>query len=159
MIQVMSATESLTAPRLRRVPSRLLAQAAGQADRLISAGLAQADAHKWHYAALATLHDVGSASQADLSRRTGIYRSDMVALLNELEERAYVRRSPDPQDKRRNIISITKRGEQQLSKLDKLVNALQDELLAGLSARDREHLVDLLARLVASFSAAGAGGQ
>ena len=78
----------------------------------------------------------------------------MVALLNELEARAYVRRSPDPEDKRRNIISITKRGEQQPSKLDKLVNALQDELLAGLSARDREHLVDLLARLVASLGTA-----
>ena len=153
MIHVMSGEESLAPQRLRRVPSRLLAQAAGHADRLISSGLAEADAHKWHYAALATLHDTGPASQAELSRRTGIYRSDMVALLNELEERAYVRRRPDPQDKRRNIISITKRGEQQLSKLDKLVNALQDQLLAGLSTRDREHLVDLLARLVASLSA------
>jgi MarR family transcriptional regulator, lower aerobic nicotinate degradation pathway regulator len=138
-----------TPSRLRRIPSRLLATAAAYADRLVSAGLAEADAHKWHYAVLAALHDSGPASQAALSGRTGIYRSDMVAVLNELERRGFVQRVPDPEDRRRNIISISRTGTERLRHLDKLIGSLQDELLAPLSAADRERLVDLLSRLVA----------
>lgn len=161
MIEVMSSTDmphpadTLATPsRLRRIPSRLLAMAAAHADRLVTAGLASVDAHKWHYAVLAALHDHGPASQAELSRRTGIYRSDMVAVLNELEERGLLRRAPDPADRRRNVISMTPQGDRQLTRLDTLVASLQDDLLAPLSTADREQLVDLLSRLIAHHTTA-----
>jgi DNA-binding MarR family transcriptional regulator len=165
MIQVMSEGaadmtqhgdgSAATPARLRRIPSRLLAMAAGYADRLVGSGLAGADAHKWHYAVLAALHDGGPASQAALSRRTGIYRSDMVAVLNELEDRGFVRRVPDPEDRRRNVISLTRAGDKQLGRLDKLIASLQEDLLAPLSAADREQLVELLSRLVDHHAQAG----
>src|SRR6266511_3911047 len=66
-----------TPARLRRLPSRLLTQTAMHADRLVNEGLARADDRKWHYAVLAALQEFGPASQAALSRRTGIYRSDL----------------------------------------------------------------------------------
>ncbi len=137
-----------TPDRLRRVPSRLLARANGHADRLVGVGLSGVGAHRWHFAVLATLADGGPASQAELSRRTGIYRSDMVAVLNELEQQGYVRRAPDPDDRRRNVISTTGAGQRRLTELGALVAALQDELLAPLSKAEREQFVDLLVRLV-----------
>src|SRR6266540_6687737 len=76
-----------TPARLRRLPSRLLTQTAMHADRLVNEGLARADDRKWHYAVLAALQEFGPASQAALSRRTGIYRSDLVAVINELAGR------------------------------------------------------------------------
>src|SRR5262245_51602889 len=82
--------------RLRNLPSRLLAQVAGHADRLVTDRLAEANARKWHYAVLVALHDLGPASQSDLSRRAGLYRSDLVEVLNELAEQGYIRRAPDP---------------------------------------------------------------
>jgi len=160
MIDAMSATDvphadtPTTPSRLRRIPSRLLAMAAAHADRLVTAGLADVDAHKWHYAVLAALHDDGPASQAELSRRTGIYRSDMVAVLNELEERGLLRRAPDPTDRRRNVISITRHGNKKLARLDTLVTSLQESLLAPLSNADRKQLVDLLSQLIAYHTAA-----
>lgn len=144
-----------TPARLRRRPSRLLITAAGQADRLVTAGLLKADARKWHYAVLAALHDAGPASQSALSDRTGIYRSDLVAVLNELADRKMVQREPDPIDRRRNIITLTERGRSQLDRLDVLVAALQDELLAPLSAPEREQLIDLLTQLVEHHSHVG----
>ena len=42
-----------TPDRLRRQASRLLSQLSVRSDRLITEGLAQADARKWHYAVLA----------------------------------------------------------------------------------------------------------
>ncbi|WKX68682.1 MarR family winged helix-turn-helix transcriptional regulator [Streptomyces sp. XD-27] len=137
-----------TPDRLRRRASRLLSQLSARSDRLINDGLAQVDARKWHYAVLASLQDFGPGSQAVLSGRTGIYRSDMVGVLNELAERDLVERAPDPDDRRRNIITISARGRRHLRRLDKVLDDLHDELLAPLSPAERDQLVQLLTRLL-----------
>ncbi|WP_405442684.1 MarR family winged helix-turn-helix transcriptional regulator [Streptomyces niveus] len=134
--------------RLRQRASRLLSQVATRSDRLINEGLAQADARKWHYAVLASLQDFGPASQAALSKRTGIYRSDMVGVLNELAMRQLVERAPDPDDQRRNVITVSTAGRRQLRRLDRVLDVLHDELLAPLDAAEREQLVSLLTRLL-----------
>jgi DNA-binding MarR family transcriptional regulator len=153
----------LTTPaRLRSLPSRLLTQTAMHADRLVSEGLAGADARRSHYAVLVTLQDFGPASQATLSRRTGIYRSDLVAVINELADRDLVQRAPDPADRRRNVITVTPQGRRHLRRLDKLVATLQDELLAPLTQPERAQLTRLLTRLLdyhAQASAHPAGGH
>ncbi|MGP3989874.1 MarR family winged helix-turn-helix transcriptional regulator [Streptomyces sp. 3N207] len=137
-----------TPARLRRRASRLLSQLTMRSDRLINEGLAQIDARKWHYAVLASLQEYGPGSQAELSRRSGIYRSDMVAVLNELAERDLVERAPDPGDRRRNIITISAQGRRHLRRLDKVLDDLHDELLAPLSPTERDQLVQLLTRLL-----------
>jgi DNA-binding MarR family transcriptional regulator len=137
-----------TPARLRGLPSRLLGLAAGHADRLVSAGLAEAGARKWHYAVLAALHDSGPASQATLSGRTGIYRSDLVAVINELADGGLVERAPDPADRRRNVVTLTAAGRRRLDGLQALVTSLNDDLLAPLTGPEREALVRLLSRLV-----------
>ena len=137
-----------TPARLRSLPSRLLTQTAMHADRLVGSGLAGANARKWHYAVLASLQEFGPASQAALSRRTDIYRSDLVAVINELAARGFVGRSPDPTDRRRNVITMTPQGRRHLRRLDKLVATIQDELLAPLTQPERDQLVRLLTRLL-----------
>ena len=158
MISVMtSRTEAVDMPdnggvktpeRLRRRASRLLSHLTAQSDRLMTEGLAEADARRWHYAALASLQEYGPASQAALSRRTGIYRSDMVGVLNELAERGLVERAPDPDDRRRNVITITAQGRRQLRHLDKVLDDLHEELLAPLLPAERDQFVHLLTRLL-----------
>ncbi|MEU5275237.1 MarR family transcriptional regulator [Streptomyces asoensis] len=143
----MSPTPGPTPDRLRAVPSRLLAGASIVADRLVGERLAAEDAHKWHFAVLVTLAETGAASQAELSRRTGIYRSDMVAVLNELAAGAYVRREPDPADRRRNVISLTPAGRRRLERLDTLIADAQRELLAPLAPEQQRELIALLTLL------------
>jgi MarR family transcriptional regulator, lower aerobic nicotinate degradation pathway regulator len=137
-----------TPARLRRLPSRLLTMTAVHADRLANQGLATADARKWHYAVLASLQEFGPASQATLSRRTGIYRSDLVAVINELADRGLIERASDPADRRRNLITMTPHGRRHLRQLDRLVATIQDELLAPLTQSERDQLVELLTRLL-----------
>lgn len=139
---------TMTPERLRGRASRLLAGVAARADRLMTEGLAQVDARKWHYAVLASLEEFGPGSQATLSRRTGIYRSDMVGVLNELAERGLVERMPDPDDRRRNVITITDQGRRSLGRLDKVLDDLHEELLAPLTAAERDQFVHLLGRLL-----------
>jgi DNA-binding MarR family transcriptional regulator len=138
----------LTPSRLRDLPSRLVGHTAVYADRLVSEAFAGADARRWHYAVLASLQEYGPASQSVLSRRAGLYHSDLVGVINELADRGYVERAPDTADRRRNVITITQQGRRQLRRLDKIVASVQDELLAPLTEPERNQLTSLLTRLL-----------
>jgi DNA-binding MarR family transcriptional regulator len=137
-----------TPARLRALPSRLLAQVATRADRLVGDGLGDEGARKYHYALLAALEEFGPASQSTLSRRTGIYRSDLVATINELDAKELVERAPDPEDGRRNVITLTRKGREHLERLDDVVGEIQNDLLKPLSKAERAEFVRLLQRLV-----------
>jgi DNA-binding MarR family transcriptional regulator len=143
-----STTETAAAARLRNLPTRLLSLAAMHSDRRVNETLGRMDARKWHYAVLATLDEFGPASQAELSDRTRIYRSDLVAVINELTDRGFVERSADPADRRRNVVTLTRQGRRQLLKLDKLLADLGDEVLAPLTPAEREQFTRMLAVLV-----------
>jgi DNA-binding MarR family transcriptional regulator len=134
--------------RMWEVPSWLLTQTATHAGRLVSEGFAAVDARGYHFRVLATLDEHGPASQAALGRRSGIHLSDLVATINELAERGFVERAPDPEDRRRNVITITAAGRRQLRRLERQLVQIQEELLAPLSPEEREELARLLARLL-----------
>ncbi|MFL6059891.1 MAG: MarR family winged helix-turn-helix transcriptional regulator [Marmoricola sp.] len=102
----------------------------------------------YHYRLLSALEQWGPASQADLGRDTGIDRSDVTAVLTDLESRELVVRAVDPAHKRRKIVTITLAGLEALRDLDRTVDTVQDAVLAPLTASQRKELLDLLARLV-----------
>jgi DNA-binding MarR family transcriptional regulator len=135
--------------RLQAKPSWLLTQLAVHAHRLASDGFAEAGARGYHYRILAALHEFGPASQAELGRRGAMDRSDVVAAINELAEQGFVERTPDPDDRRRNIVTLTNAGQRQLRRLDVALDKAQDILLGPLAAEDRRTLTDLLTRLLA----------
>jgi DNA-binding MarR family transcriptional regulator len=140
-----------------QMPSWLLSEASLKAHRLLTAALADAGARGYHYRLLAALQEYGPQSQVTLGRRTGIDESDVVAALNELAARGDVKRTPDPEDRRRNIVAITATGTAHSRRLDKVLVQVQDELLRPLSTAERELLVGFLRRVlgVANDSAAG----
>ena len=140
--------EAKVPERLRALPSRLLSLAALYAQRLVGERLATLDSRKWHYATLAALEEFGPDSQSGLSDRTGIYRSDLVATINDLTARGLVVRAPDPADRRRNAITLTDEGRRHLARLDVLIADAEAEFLAPLSAADRAELTRLLKLIV-----------
>ena len=135
--------------RVRRLPSWLVAQTARRAQRLVEDALAQEGARRQHFVVLTSLAEQGAASQAALGRRLWIDRSDLHAILNDLEERGWVARVRDDQDRRRNVVALTRAGRTALARLDKRVDAAQDALLAPLPAADRRELRRLLERVIA----------
>jgi DNA-binding MarR family transcriptional regulator len=130
--------------RLKGQASWLVNQVALPANRLVG----EAGIRRHHYSLLAALDEFGPASQADLTRRTSIDRSDMVAAVNELAEEGLVERLPDPADRRRNVVTLTAAGRRRLRKLDDALAGAQSQILAPLSAKERAQLVALLTRLV-----------
>ncbi|XVQ10953.1 MarR family winged helix-turn-helix transcriptional regulator [Spirillospora sp. CA-255316] len=134
--------------RLKHAPSWLLGQASMHSHRLISERFAAEGVRGYHYRLLAALEEFGPSSQADLGRSTGIDRSDVVAALNEMAAKNLIERSPDPDDRRRNIITLTQAGSRHLKELDGVVAEIQDDLLTPLTPAERATLTDLLSRMV-----------
>ena len=132
--------------------SWLLNQTASHAAPLLSEGFAAHHLRGYHYRLLASLAEEGPASQADLGRRCGIDRSDVVAAINDLAGRGLVVRAPDPADRRRNVISATDAGADEARRMGATLERVQADLLAPLSATEREQLTRLLTRLLRHHS-------
>lgn len=134
--------------RLTDKPSWLITQLATHARRLVADGHAEVGAGGYQYRILAAVHEFGASSQADLARRGNLDRSDVVAAVNELAERDFVERTQDPDDRRRNVVRLTQAGAQQLRRMDRALDKVQDQLLAPLSTADRQTLARLLSQLL-----------
>ncbi|MFI5890310.1 MarR family winged helix-turn-helix transcriptional regulator [Actinoplanes sp. NPDC051513] len=132
---------------VEHLPSWLLTQTAGYAGRMVSARFADVGARGYHYRVLSSLAMKGPASQADLGRRVGIHLSDMVKALNEMAAAGFIRRVPNPDDRRRNIIMITDQGRARTEQLARQAGSIQDELLEPLDRAEREQLTTLLTKL------------
>jgi DNA-binding MarR family transcriptional regulator len=102
------------------------------------------------FAVLAALEEYGELSQAEIGRRLGLDRNDVNGVLNRLESREQVDRQVDPANRRRNLVTLTGAGRQHLEELQQHADAVQDELLAGLDAAERQQLQSLLAKLLGS---------
>jgi len=138
--------------RVQRLTSWLLNQARVVGNRFVGERLGDRRIRA-DYAVLAALEQFGPQSQADLGRRLGIDRSDLVALLNQLGVQDLIHREPDPRDRRRNSVAITAAGVERLRALDDAVDRAQDDLLAPLDPDERAALVGLLQRVVAHHRA------
>jgi DNA-binding MarR family transcriptional regulator len=134
--------------RLWSTPSWLVSRVALRAARVVSAQLDAAGVKRKHFAVLVALSESGPASQADLGRRLALDRSDLHAIVADLERDALIDRERDPEDGRRNRVRLTAKGRAQLRRLDKKVEQAQDELLAPLTAAERAQLTALLTRVV-----------
>ena len=138
-----------TPARLEGRATWLVSRAYARSSGLLSAGF---EAHGsglrgYHYRLLAALQEWGPASQAELGRKTGIDRSDVTAALTDLESRNLVERSVDPEHKRRNIVTITEEGAERLLELDNVLDGIQEEFLAPLTAAQRRQFIALMSRL------------
>jgi DNA-binding MarR family transcriptional regulator len=129
-------------------PSWLISEVSRLAHPLLTDKLGTAGSRGYHYRLLAALQEFGPASQASLGRRTGMDRSDVATAVTELVGRGLAGRAPDPADRRRNVINITPAGTAHLRRLEELLADVQDELLAPLSAAERQQLIRLLTRIL-----------
>src|SRR5579884_1563608 len=134
--------------RMRRLPSWLASQLARRGAALVGESLAREGVRRQHFAVLTSLAEQGAASQAALGRRLWIDRSDLHTLMTELERDGLVARARDPEDRRRNVVTLTTAGKALLRRIDKRVDAAQAALLEPLSAAERRELIRLLDRVV-----------
>jgi DNA-binding MarR family transcriptional regulator len=103
-----------------------------------------------HLHALGVLNERGPLSQQELGDVLSLDPSNVVGLLNELEQRELVTRRRDPSDRRRHIVELSTKGEEALADAYVRLESVEEDLLAALSVEERTTLHDLLVRAVGS---------
>ncbi len=96
--------------------------------------------------ALSYLKDHDGAPQQELVDALCMDAKNVVLLLNELEDRGYLVRVRDAEDRRRHRVQITEAGREALAKARDHMDAVENEVLQALDADERAALVNLLAR-------------
>jgi DNA-binding MarR family transcriptional regulator len=92
--------------------------------------------------------ELGSLSQQAIGERLRIDRTTMVALIDELEQKGYVKRERNPDDRRAYAISLTAAGRRAQARAEKGVDAHAHRFFGRLSEPERQELHRLLGRLI-----------
>lgn len=90
----------------------------------------------------------GPTSQRDLAYANAQHPAGISRLVDELEAEGMVKRSPDPDDRRRLLVGATAKGSAWLRKATPHVMTAVDAALGELADDDREDLRALLGRLL-----------
>lgn len=90
-----------------------------------------------------TCVDNTALSQSQLSSLLAVDASDMVRLVDSLENLGWVKRDRDPKDRRRQIVTATKKGSKALGTLAAEVADAEDRALDASSAKQLKSLKKL----------------
>jgi DNA-binding MarR family transcriptional regulator len=99
-----------------------------------------------HFLALSYIADRDGVSQQALGEDLLVDANNVVLLLNELEAAGFVERRRDPLDRRRHTVVVTPAGRRAIARAEQAREALEDEVLAGLTPKERATLGELLHR-------------
>ena len=105
-----------------------------------------------HLIALRLLGEHGPMTQHALGVALSLDPSNVVGLLNELEERGLITRRRDPADRRRHIVGLSAAGPGDAAQACDQLGEVEDDLFRTLSADERQTLYTLLARAVESIT-------
>lgn len=98
-------------------------------------------------AVLLVIDDRIPLSQQDVAQQLGVDRTTMVALLDELETKGLVERRQDLEDRRRNVVALTKLGHATVQKATGATKDAEREFFASLTADETAEFTRSLRRL------------
>mgnify|MGYP003790654147 CR=1 FL=1 len=90
------------------------------------------------------------AIQQELGAVMGIDRSTMVSLIDQLEGAGLAKRRPSVTDRRAREIAITPKGRRLLERARGMISETEEDVLGGLTPKERDQLITLLRRALDS---------
>ena len=90
------------------------------------------------------------AIQQEVGSAMGIDPSTMVSLIDQLEGAGLAKRRPHPTDRRAREVVITPKGRRLLERGRRMALQVEDEVLGGLTAKERREMLRLLRRALES---------
>jgi DNA-binding MarR family transcriptional regulator len=107
--------------------------------------------HPMHFGMLNIIEAEEPISQQELSRRTGIDPSTMVARMDVLYEQGLVERKRSAEDRRSYEIRLSASGRKVLGELRAQAQEFGERFFAPLTKAERKQLHELLAKLASSL--------
>jgi MarR family transcriptional regulator, organic hydroperoxide resistance regulator len=141
-------------PEPRPEPSRadLAAMMTPLSRALIAAELPILRAHElsmWGYVVLNALIDEPVRTQAALAQAIGADKTRIIGVLDGLQERGLIERTPDPADRRAHLLEITAAGRELRDAVRADIQRGEERVLAKLTPADRRAFLRSLATLAA----------
>ena len=122
----------------------LLKHADLQYAQLASAALEPLGIGPREWAALLCLDEQHGHSQREVAELLGVDRTTMVALVDELEANGWVMRRPQPGDRRKNAVTLTRKGRDVMRRGGHILDDCERRFLAALSEADAGRLKNAL---------------
>ncbi|MDO4685308.1 MAG: MarR family transcriptional regulator [Corynebacterium sp.] len=142
------------------IPADLLESPSFQLERLrrrtrdrVEAVLCEENTTLRGYWVLSCLAASSASSQSTLCSILSMDASDMVRLLDALEQQGWAKRSRDPKDRRRQIVAVTKKGRAAQKHLSILVSQAEDAALEESTPKQLKHLRKLAQAIFAAEEA------
>jgi len=140
-------------PELVRSPVFLLGRLGYALKREAAEELEENGYSLYDYSVLSLLNEGPCATQATIADLLQLDRSQLVALLDGLEQRGLIERRRNPDDRRRHTVLLTDEGKRQLAHVRAIVDGIADDYLAALDAEERATLHRLLLRVASHHDA------
>ena len=101
---------------------------------------------------LVAIHDYGRCKLGTLAKTRGISPPTATGLIDRLVRAGYVKRSPDPEDKRAVSVSLTKKGEKIVQDFLNTVQKRWKNILVHLSTEEQRQYLNILRKIVSVLS-------
>ena len=102
---------------------------------------------QWWVLANLTRHEGDGVTQAELAKLLDVGKVALGGLLDRIEANGYVTRRAVPQDRRANLVKITKAGAALIASIQGRAAALNKEMMRGISAEEILMVEDILHRM------------
>lgn len=104
----------------------------------------------WGYIVLSALDRSAIRSQAALAEAIGADKTRIIPTLDDLQDRGYIERRPDPDDRRVRLLALTEAGRAAKDGAQEDIQRGEERWLGKLSADDRRHFLRVLRQLSAA---------
>ncbi|MFC4944129.1 MarR family winged helix-turn-helix transcriptional regulator [Pseudonocardia sp. GCM10023141] len=110
------------------------------------------DVEMWDYAVLSGLERGAASTQSELAASVGRDKTRLIPILDRLEARGLLRRTPDPADRRNKVVALTAPGRAVLAGCRAAIRGMEDDLLADLDDAEQRALRATLAKLMRAWA-------
>lgn len=135
------------------LPTWMLSQAQQRAHTILADRLAQAGARGYEFRILDALAEHAPLSQVAVGSLARLDRRDVTVTLTALSDAGLIERHSDPEDARRNVVTLTESGRARFEELSRIVADAQEAIFDPLDDDSRTAFLAAL-RILAPVGAA-----
>jgi MarR family transcriptional regulator, organic hydroperoxide resistance regulator len=101
----------------------------------------------WDYTVLSALESAAAPTQAELAAAVHRDKTRLIPILDRLESRRLLSRTPDPSDRRNRVVALTDEGRAVLASCRVDIRAMEAEFLASVPPAKRRTFIEVLNQL------------
>lgn len=96
---------------------------------------------------LVKLQEEGMQTQTDIAGAVGMDKSAVLRIVDVLEEKKYIERVNDSEDRRKKTLALTKKGKAKIDDAGKLFSSVIDEISTGVKENEMKSFMKTLGKM------------